>query len=192
MAELPRDWAGWRREVDVAGYDERWRRMAEAGADPHGEADLVHSYRPTTVLDAGCGTGRVAIELAGRGVTVVGVDLDRDMVAAAVTKAPSLDWIQADLADLDLAARFDVVVLAGNVVPYIAADRRAAAMAACVRHVAPGGRLVTGFQLADGWPTLADLDTWCTGLELEDRFATWDRDPYAGGPYAVSVHRAGG
>lgn len=38
-----------------------------------GEADFVAHLEPTTLLDAGCGTGRVAIELAGRGVEIVGV-----------------------------------------------------------------------------------------------------------------------
>ena len=35
---------------------------------------------PTSVLDAGCGTGRAAIELAHCGMTVVGVDVDRSML----------------------------------------------------------------------------------------------------------------
>jgi len=96
----------------------------------------------------------------------------------------------ADLAELALADRFDVVVLAGNVVPYIAAGRRAAAVGACARHLAPGGVLVAGFALRPGWPALADYDAWCTsvGLTLADRWATWDRQPYTDGDYAVSAH----
>src|SRR2546421_3509407 len=67
---------------------------------PHGEADLVFSYGPRCVLDGGCGTGRVAIELSRRGVEVVGVDLDRDMIELARAKAPDLTWINADLGEL--------------------------------------------------------------------------------------------
>jgi len=188
---LPDDWSRWREQVDIARYDERWRQLAAAGEDPHGEADLVASYRPASVLDGGCGTGRVGVELARRGIAVLGVDADADMVAAAVAKAPHLEWVAADLADLARPERFDVVVLAGNVVPYVEPDRRAAAVAACVGHLVPGGRLVAGFQLRAGWPTLGDYDRWCAaaGLEPEDRYATWQREPYAGGDYAVSVHR---
>ena len=40
-------------------------------------------FEPTTVLDAWCGTGRVAVELARRGVRVVGVDVDASMLATA-------------------------------------------------------------------------------------------------------------
>ncbi len=191
MSSLPGDWSAWRERVDLDGYDERWRQMAQAGENPHGEADLVSGYRPRSVLDGGCGTGRLGIELARRGVVVLGVDVDADMVAAASVKAPELEWVVSDLADLDRPERFDVVVLAGNVVPYTAAERRAGAVAACAGHLGPGGRLIAGFQLQDSWPTLPDYDGWCAaaGLELEDRFATWDRGPYAGGNYAVSVHR---
>lgn len=166
--------------------------MAATGANPHGEADFVGGYGPRSVLDGGCGTGRVAIELARRGLDVVGTDLDPDMIALALAKAPELAWIQADLSELDLATRFDVVVLAGNVVPYVAADRRGAAVAACARHLAPAGRLIAGFQLQQGWPTLADYDQWCenAGLVREARYATWDRLPFTvAGSYAVSVHR---
>lgn len=187
---LPDDWSRWRAEVDIDRYDQRWAAMAAAGEHPHGEADLVASYRPGAVLDGGCGTGRVGIELARRGVAVLGVDADPDMIKLAREKAPELTWLVADLADLHRPERFDVVVLAGNVVPYVAAERRAAAVAACARHLAPGGRLVAGFQLQEGWPGLAEYDGWCAaaGLVPVERLAAWDGTPYTGGDYAVSVH----
>lgn len=191
---LPDDWDRWRRQVDLDAYDDRWGRLAAAGVNPHGEADLLSTYRPRTVLDGGCGTGRLGIELARRGVTVLGVDADPDMIAAARLKAPELEWLARDLAELDRPERFDVVALAGNVVPYVVASRRAAAVAACARHLAPGGRLVAGFALQPGWPSLADYDGWCAaaGLVAEDRWATWDRAAYDGGDYVVSVHRPTG
>ena len=194
---LPDDWARWREQVDLTGYDERWRRMAEAGHNPHGEADLVWSYHPASVLDAGCGTGRVAVELARRGARVLGVDADPDMIAAARAKAPELRWLCADLAGLEVpdGARFDVVVLAGNVIPYVAPASRAAAVAGCASALAAGGRLVAGFSLRPGWPSAADHDRWCAdaGLVAEARHASWDGapfvDPSDGGDYLVSVHR---
>ena len=97
----------WQRSEAPRGddYDARWRTLAAAGQNVHGEADLVESLLResggTSVLDAGCGTGRVAIELAGRGFTVVGVDADAPMLARAKSKAPDLSWVEADLADLD-------------------------------------------------------------------------------------------
>jgi SAM-dependent methyltransferase len=188
--ELPVDWAAYRVSTDIDAYERRWERLAAAGVDLHGEVALVQTYAPRAVLDAGCGTGRVAVELARRGVDVIGVDSDPDMIDAARAKAPDLRWIIADLAELDLPDRVDVVVLAGNVVPYVAVDRRARALAACARHLVPGGVLLAGFALRPDWPDLAAYDGWCTaaGLAPAARWATWDREPYAGGDYAVSAH----
>jgi SAM-dependent methyltransferase len=176
------------------GYDERWRAMAAAGRDPHGEVAFLMGFSPVSALDAGCGTGRVAIELARRGVDVVGVDADPEMVDAARRKAPDLPWRLVDLAELDLGRRFDLVVLAGNVVPYVTPDARTAAVARCARHLTAGGRMVAGFALRPDWPTLADYDRWCAaaGLVLAERYATWDREELGDDPgYAVSVHTAG-
>ena len=194
VSTLPPDWTSWRDRFTVDGYDDRWRAMAAAGRDPHGEVAFVMVFAPVSALDAGCGTGRVAIEMARRGVDVVGVDADPQMVDAARAKAPELPWRVADLAELDLGRRFDVVVLAGNVVPYVTAASRTAAVARCARHLTAGGRLVAGFALRPGWPTLAEYDRWCAdaGLVLAERYATWDRDPLVADPdYAVSVHTAG-
>ena len=179
------DWDGDR-------YQARFDRLAAEGTDVHGEATFVAAFAPRTVLDAGCGTGRVAVELARRGVAVVGVDGDTDMLDVARAKAPDLRWVVADLAELALPQRFDVVLLAGNVVPYVAAGRRAAAIAACARHLTPDGVLVAGFALRPDWPDPAAYDAWCAaaGLRLLDRWAGWGCVPYTGGDYAVSVHTA--
>jgi SAM-dependent methyltransferase len=176
---------------DGDDYQARFDRLAESGSDVHGEASFVYAFAPRSVLDAGCGTGRVAIELARRGVEVVGADVDASMLATARRLAPALTWIESDLADLDLGRTFDVVVMAGNVPLFTPPGTEAALVAGVARHVAPGGRLVSGFGLGRNY-SLPELDRHSAdnGLVLEDRFATWDRQPWIdGGDYAVSVHR---
>src|SRR6185503_19916130 len=68
----------WLRMSRASGdeYDEPYERRAAAGENVHGEADFVMRFSPATVLDGGCGTGRVARELVRRCIDVVGVDLD--------------------------------------------------------------------------------------------------------------------
>jgi 2-polyprenyl-3-methyl-5-hydroxy-6-metoxy-1,4-benzoquinol methylase len=143
------------------------------------------------VLDAGCGTGGVAIELARRGIEVVGVDADPSMIQTAMRRAPDTAWVHGDMADVDLGRRFDVVVMAGNVPLFTPPGTQPALVAGSARHVAPGGALVAGFQLnRDYGLEQYDADAAAAGLALVERFATWDRDPFvAGGDYAVSVHR---
>ncbi len=172
-------------------YQQRFDDLASQGQDVHGEATFVLALAPRTVLDAGCGTGRVAIELARRGVEVVGVDHDRSMLATARRRDPTVTWVESDLADLALDRRFDVVVMAGNVPLFTPPGTQAAVVAGCAHHIADGGALVAGFQLGRGYE-LASYDEHCrvAGLDLEARFATWDRQQWPGdGGYAVSVHR---
>ena len=176
---------------DGDDYQARFDRLARTGADVHGEATFVRAYAPATVLDAGCGTGRVAIELAHHGIEVVGVDVDPSMLATADRLAPELTWVEHDLATLDLGRVFDVVVLAGNVPLFTPPGTHAALAAGVARHVAPGGVLVAGFSLDRGY----GVDDWdghltVAGLTLAERFGTWDRAPWTStDTYAVSVHR---
>lgn len=186
-------WAQWRREIPLEDYHSRWERMEAEGRATHGEADFIDGFRPTSVLDAGCGMGRVAIELHQRGYDVEGVDLDADLLEYARGDAPHLTWHHSDLAALSLPRRFDLAAMPGNVMIFCRAEDRCPIVAALASHLQPGGLLVAGFSLErrEGALTLPEYDACCTaaGLSLLERFATWDRDPYAGGDYAVSVHR---
>ena len=176
-------------------YDARWRDLEAAGHDVHGEAGFVESLHPATVLDAGCGTGRVAIELARRGIDVVGVDVDAGMLEQARTKAPDLTWVLADLSDVRLDRRFDVVVMAGNVMIFLTPGTEGAVVASLSQHLVPGGALVAGFQLRAGGLSLERYDELCAGagLVLDERWSTWDREPWTpGADYAVSLHRSSG
>jgi len=184
-------------ETDVprgGEYDERFARLAAQGLEVHGEADLVASLGRRSVLDAGCGTGRVAMELARRGLDVVGVDLDGEMLAVARGKAPLLRWVQADLADVDLGRTFDGVVMAGNVMIFLTPGTEGAVVANMARHLEEAGLLVAGFSLVRDRLSLEtyDLVAADAGLELVDRWATWDRREFTpAADYAVSVHRKG-
>ena len=188
-------------------YAARFDALAATGADVHGEAALCAALVPvgSRILDAGCGTGRVAIRLAELGYDCTGTDLDPSMLAVARERAPQLRWVEADLSTLDLLAggdpAYDLVVMAGNVVPLAAAGTEPAVVARVAAHLRPGGLLVAGFGLdrahlppAAGRVALADYDAWCSaaGLQPLRRLATWDGAPYDGGGYAVSIHTGPG
>src|SRR3712207_7610408 len=117
--------------------------MAAQGADLAGEARLVDAMVPrgSRVLDAGCGPGRVGAELAGRGHTVVGVDVDPVLVEAARSDHPGPTWLVGDLAELDLPSRgiaetFGVVVCAGNVLTFLAPGTAVEVLRRMAAHLA--------------------------------------------------------
>ncbi len=190
-------------------YDARFARLEGEGRYLHGEADLVDRLLggpPATVLDAGCGTGRIAVELARRGYRTHGVDVDPEMLAAARAKAPEASWELADLSDLqrdDLGA--DLVLAAGNVVLFLRPGILLAVLANMRRALRPGGLLVAGFRLGPTLPlgatlgdgpgahlvNLAAYDDACNeaGFELVNRWGTWEGEAFRGGDYAVTVHR---
>ncbi|MDA8282372.1 MAG: class I SAM-dependent methyltransferase [Actinomycetota bacterium] len=186
-----RERAGRPTAFDGETYQARFDALVDQGVDVHGEATFVLSFGPRSVLDAGCGTGRVAIELARQGVEVVGVDVDSSMLAEARRRGPGIGWVEADLAALELGRAFNVVVLAGNVPIFCPPSSRVALVRSCAAHVAPTGVLVAGFQLDRGY----GLDEWdeacaAAGLQLDQRWSAWDREPFEPGrEYAVSVHR---
>ena len=106
-------------------YIERFRTMAADGADLQGEARLVDALVPPGVEHprAGCGPGRLGGELHRRGHDVVGVDVDPALIAAAVEDHPGPEWLVGDLSTFDLTADhapFDLAVLAGNVLLFVA------------------------------------------------------------------------
>jgi SAM-dependent methyltransferase len=185
-------------------YAARFAALARSGKDVHGEARFCAALVPggARVLDAGCGTGRVMIRLAELGHDCVGVDLDASMLAVARARAPELPWFQADLAEFDpralgIAADFDLVVAAGNVLQLVADGTAATVVRRLTAALRPGGLLVAGFGLDEAHLpvppslTLEQYDGHCeaAGLTLVDHFATWDADPYEGGGYVVAVHR---
>ncbi len=195
-------------------YAAQFARLAAEGADVHGEATLCASLVSpgSRVLDAGCGTGRVAIRLAQQGYSCTGIDSDASMLAEARAASRDVTWLLADLMDIadlvdigDLHESFDLVVAAGNVIPLLAPGTEPRVITALADRLAPGGLLIAGFgldrahlPLPDAPFRLADYDQWCTkaGLVLDRRHATWDgatsdSAAYDGGGYAVSIHRRG-
>lgn len=167
--------------MDLDLYDRRWDDMVARGESVHGELDFVERYvtaGSAVILDAGCGTGRLAIEARRRGYQCVGVDLDRDMIERARAKDPSIPWHHADLATLDLGRTFDVVVMAGNIPLFCAPGTQADIVRNLARHLRVGGFLICGFSIEKraGAYRASDFcrDAERAGLSLESLRPAWD------------------
>ncbi|WP_051267687.1 class I SAM-dependent methyltransferase [Nakamurella lactea] len=198
-------------EQQWAEQPERWQSYADKfatyyadGTDMDGEARFVDmlAARDSVVLDAGCGTGRVAAGLAARGHRAIGVDKDAGLVRIGIERYPLVPLLVADLADLaadafagaGVAPPFDLIVSAGNVMVYAASGTEPRILTNLDALLAPGGRAVFGFATDRDYTVDAlDADSAAVGWLGEHRFATWHLDPYAGdSDWAVSVFRKPG
>lgn len=127
-------------------YD-RWATQYDADHDGWewiGPAKAVEQLRAlgtmSTVLDAGCGTGRVGVELAGIGWdgTLVGVDLSAEMLAVAAETAYFERLVQASLTELPLEdGSVDAVIATGV---FTHGHVGSEAFPEVLRVVRPGGR----------------------------------------------------
>lgn len=174
-----------------ASYDEAFRELAASGVDVHGEAAYVAALVPpgSRVVDAGCGTGRVAVELARRGYEVVGVDSDASMLEVA-RASDGVRWELDDLASTTLTLAADLVVAAGNVVVFLEPGTELQVVQRLGSWLLPGGLLVSGWRTdrlsAD------EYDRWCDFARLEPvaRHSTWDGAPWTDdAEWCVAVHR---
>jgi magnesium-protoporphyrin O-methyltransferase len=126
-------WARLTSDAPVSGI----RATVRAGRDRM-RATLL-SYLPADltglrILDAGCGTGALAVEAAERGAEVVAIDLSSTLVGLARERAPQHLNIQFHVGDMSDPAlgRFDHVVAMDSLIHYRAADmaRSVASLAA--------------------------------------------------------------
>lgn len=78
------------------------------------------------VLDAGCGTGAMAVELAQRGATVLAVDISPQLVSIAEDRLPAdlraqVSFVAGDMTD-DQLGTFDYVIAMDSLIYYRALD----------------------------------------------------------------------
>ncbi len=147
---------------------ELYRRARYAGEIEHLRA---HFLPGTSVLDLGCGTGLLAHRLLDFGCTVTGVDNSAEMLAHVSDRVRR---VHADIEQLELPERFDVVLLPSGLVNHAEASIRHAFIAAASRHVAPHGQLILQCQNAH-WLRTAVLGPLSRSSELSIEVAALDR-----------------
>ncbi|MDT9001851.1 class I SAM-dependent methyltransferase [Paucibacter sp. APW11] len=137
---------------------------------------LLRWLKPgATVLELGCGTGRLSRRLAQLGCVVVAVDNSAEMLAQLDALAlPGVRSCLADIEGLALDQRFDVVLLASGLINQVDAALRQALVAAAARHLTPHSVLLLERQdaawLRSAEPgPLGELDGMALTLETVRR-----------------------
>ena len=151
-------------DVECAAYTadlELWRGLAASAAGP--------------ILDLGCGTGRVALDLASRGHDVTGLDSEPDLVdtlrARARDRDLRIDAVAGDARSFELGRAFALAISPMQVVQLLGGpDGRARMLTAVRRHLEPGSVFAAalanpfeGWSEAESLPPLPDVreqDGW--------------------------------
>jgi demethylmenaquinone methyltransferase/2-methoxy-6-polyprenyl-1,4-benzoquinol methylase len=117
--------------VMTAGMHHRWRRRA---------SDMAQVGPGSRALDVATGTGDLAIELAGRGAEVVGLDFSDAMLKRARAKAPGIEFVEGNALDLRYpAGAFDAVTVGFGARNFDDLDKGLRELARVTR---PGGHVV--------------------------------------------------
>jgi SAM-dependent methyltransferase len=127
-------------------------------------------------LEFAVGTGRVALPLAGRGVSVSGIELSPHM-AEVLRAKPGADTVRVTLGDMTTTradGRFDLVYLVFNTIMNVTTqDEQIAVCANAAAHLLPGGRFVVEVGVpevpgAAGPGRVFDLSAGHVGIDTVD------------------------
>jgi len=208
--------------ADPAAYGDTWAAIYD---DVHTHLDpapavevLAHLAGSGKALELGIGTGRVAIPLAARGVTVHGIEASRAMLDRMRAKpgGADIEVSLGDFTDVDVAGEYALIYVVASTLYGLTTQ---AAQVACVRnaaaHLARGGMFAfEGFvfdpsrtghvhdpatqrisstqglpvELRYIWPSELDLMAQLAGLRLRDRWSGWDRAPFTGAATNISIY----
>jgi SAM-dependent methyltransferase len=175
-------------------YGETFARLVSSGKDVDGEARLADALVPrgARILDVGSGMGRVSAALRARGHTVVAIEPDPELVAQSRRTYPDLEVLELDALDLapgmlgDGPTEFDLAVLVGNVMVYLAEDTEREVLARVRALLAEQGRVLVGFHPTGGPPDARDYlveefvaDAAAAGLVVDLRAGTYELHPPA-------------
>ena len=99
------------------------------------------------VLELGCGSGRLTVPIAQKGIEVVGLDWSSSMLEAARVKASAasvpVEFVQGDMTRFDLPGEFSVVLIPGNSLLHLITVEELKQCLSCIhRHLGTDGRLV--------------------------------------------------
>lgn len=156
-----------------------------------------------SVLELGCGSGRVLVELARAGLAATGLDLDPAKLARAAAELEreglsDARLVEGDMTRFSLGERFERIIIPYNALCALPSDE---AVLACFRavaaHLAPGGRLwFDVYSVDDAVLDEPDLDEesaddfaqTLSAVDAEGRVDVWESERQLRTPRRVDIH----
>ena len=158
---------------DPANYD-----LESGRYDPDGSILLELTAQANgRILELGCGTGRITIPLAKRGIELTALDLLPHLLEYAKSKADGLpiEWHCQDVRTFDLDRQFSFIFTKGSVFNHLLNRTDQEAMLSRVHHhLAPGGKFLfdIGFKRPDKMVDVTEPEAWFTFTDKDGREVT--------------------
>lgn len=177
-------------DADVAACEEAGDYPFAGYTELHQQVfDIVHAREGVSVLDLGCGTGKLTARILEAGHPVTAVDFSGQMLQAAAHNAPGATFVQGELArvpDLLEGQTFDCII-AVYALHHLPDAEKYALLTALREHLNPEGVIVLGdvsFPDRDGLEAVReayeeewdDSEFYLVREELEQALPQFDVD----------------
>ena len=177
-------------DADVAACEEAGDYPFAGYTELHQQVfDIVHAREGVSVLDLGCGTGKLTARILEAGHPVPAVDFSGQMLQAAAHNAPGATFVQGELAqvpDLLAGQTFDCII-AVYALHHLPDAEKYALLTALREHLNPEGVIVLGdvsFPDRDGLEAVReayeeewdDSEFYLVREELEQALPQFDVD----------------
>lgn len=160
-------------------YDQMQEIDYTAFADYYEAVFQKFGCRPKLVLDLGCGTGNITLELARRGYDMIGLDNSAEMLDVGAQKAKEAGYdilfLQQDMAAFELYGTVGAMVCALDGVNYLTEDGALGAMLSLLHcYLDPGGILI--FDINTPYKFRHVLDGRTFIYDCEDAYCAWSSE----------------
>lgn len=177
-------------DADVAACEEAGDYPFAGYTELHQQVfDIVHAREGVSVLDLGCGTGKLTARILEAGHPVTAVDFSGQMLQAAAHNAPGATFVQGELTqvpDLLAGQTFDCII-AVYALHHLPDAEKYALLTALREHLNPEGVIVLGdvsFPDRDGLEAVReayeeewdDSEFYLVREELEQALPQFDVD----------------
>jgi SAM-dependent methyltransferase len=136
------------------------------------EADFIEAacrkycgFAAKRLLEPGCGSGRLVVEMAGRGYQLTAFDLNRPSLdylrRRLARRGLRADVLEADMADFRLSRPVDAAFCTVNTFRHLLTEQSARRHLACIaQSLRPGGIYILGFHLLPMDASEEDTERW--------------------------------
>lgn len=113
-------------------------------------AETITKNNAKTILDVGCGTGKIDFLLNQKGFEVTGIDNSKEMIEYAKKQYPKITFLQKDAENFKLNDKFDAIIALDSVLTFLTKENAFEnALENIAKHLKPNGKLIFNISFTE-------------------------------------------